>query len=131
MTLERTVIIPAENQELAQRLFKTIIYDEDVLVVVVLGNDPISEQAVKCADKRAKVVVQGFERKVAWIQDRDTLANKIRQLKPGQADISKEDLAGVVAFSVSLGNTVMDIVRVNEEINFLRMDIAFLEAGKA
>ena len=59
------------------------------------------------------------------------MTKEIKDLKPGAADLSGEDMNKVVAFSVSLDNTVMDIVRTDEEINFLRMEMAFLEAGKA
>ena len=131
MTLDRTIIIPSDDSQLAQKLFRALVYDEDVLVVVVLGDDDTSAQAVKCADRRAKVVIGGFERKVAWIRDRAILADEIKQLQAGTVDSSKEDLTKVVAFSISLKNTVMDVVRMGDDINFLQMEMAFLEAGKA
>jgi hypothetical protein len=131
MTLDRTIIIPGDNVALARKLFDAIVYKEDVLVVVVLGEGSKAMQAVQSADKRAKVVVAGFERKVAWIRNRDILKKEIAALKPGAADLSKEDMSKVLAFSISLDNTVMHIVHTNDEPNFLRMERAFLEAGRA
>lgn len=130
MKLDRTVIIPSTDIPLAQQLLKSLIYDEDVLVVVVLGDDEVSKSAVQYADKRAKAVVAGFERKVAWILSKTILEKEIKQITPGIKDVSKEDLSNVVAFSVSLDNKVADIVYTKDEISFSRMEIAFLEAGK-
>lgn len=129
MTLDRTIIIPGDNVALARKLFNSVVYKEDVLVVVVLGDGAKALQAVQSADKRAKVVVAGFERKVVWIRSRDTLKKEIAALKAGAADLSKEEMGKVLAFSISLNNTVMDVVHTNEEPNFLRMEQAFLKAG--
>ena len=60
MTLDRTIVIPTDDPALARKLFRAVVYDEDVLVVAVLGDDETSTQAVKCADRRAKVVIGGF-----------------------------------------------------------------------
>ncbi len=130
MKLDRTVIIPTTDHSLAQKLFKSLIYDEDVLVVVVLGEDEDSTSAVQYADKRAKAVVAGYERKVAWIRNRNILETEIKQIAAGKKDISKEDLTKVIAFSVSLNNKVADIIYTGEIIDYVRIDYAFLKAGE-
>ena len=136
MNLDRTIIIPADDRSLAQRLFKSAVYDEDVLVVVVLGEGPQKEQIVKWADKRAQVVVQGFGRKVIWIRDASVLEDEIRKL-PLESEDAKEkmdaavDLNAIALFSISLANTVMDVIKNDEKINILRIDMAFVYAGEA
>lgn len=136
MQLDRTIIIPTDDRELAQRLFKTVVYDEDVLVAVVLGAGPQKEQIVQWADKRAQVVIQGFGRKVVWIRDESVLEDEIRKL-PLESDDAKEkmdakiDLNTIALFSISLANTVMDVIKNEEEINILRIDMAFVYAGEA
>ncbi|MCX6120109.1 MAG: hypothetical protein NTX44_00615 [Ignavibacteriales bacterium] len=131
MALNKTTIIPTDNLDLARQQFKTIVCGKKDLIIVVLGNDAISDKAADCADTRASVIIAGIERKVVWIKDRSALADEIKKLKAGTVDISKEDLATIAAFSVSLDATTMDIVRVDDIINFLRMESAFEEAGTA
>ena len=136
MNLDRTIIIPTDDRSLAQRLFNSAVYDEDVLVVVVLGEGPQKEQIVKWADKRAQVVIQGFGRKVIWIRDLTILEEEIRKL-PLESEDAKDkmganvDLNTIALFSISLANTVMDVVKNNEETSILRIDMAFIFAGEA
>lgn len=130
MKLDKTVIIPTTDIALAKTLFNSLIYEEDVLVVVVLGEDDKSTTAVQFADKRAKAVVAGFERKVAWIRNRDILKSEINKIEAGIKDISQEDLLKVVAFSVSLSNKIADIIYTEDIIDFVRLDRAFLKAGE-
>jgi aminoglycoside N3'-acetyltransferase len=129
MQLERTVIIPTTNADLAVQLFKNVIYNEDVLVLVVLGEDADSTTAVQYADKRAKAVVQGFERKVCWVRNVSTVENEVRKLKPGSADIAHENLSNVLAFSVTLDNKVAAVLHRGDEISYAAMEKAFLKAG--
>jgi len=129
MQLDRTTIIPTDDINLARTRFQSDVCSGRSLVVVVLGDDDTSVKAAECADRRAGVVVQGIGRKVVWIKDRYALADEIKKLKPGAIDILKEDLAKIVGFSVSLKVTTMNAVRASEEINFSRMETAFLEAG--
>lgn len=41
------------------------------------------------------------------------------------------DLNTIALFSISLANTVMDVIKNDEEINILRIDMAFVCAGAA
>lgn len=136
MKLDRTIIIPTDDKSLAKRLFKSAVYDEDVLVAVVIGDGPQKEQIVKWADKRAQVVVQGFGRKVIWIRDVSILEDEIRKLTLESEDAKEKmgtavDLNKIALFSISLANTVMDVIKDDEEMNILRIDMAFVFAGEA
>lgn len=130
MRLDNTIIIPSDSYSLAKKLFDSLIYNEDVIVALVLGSDEQSQQVVQIVDKRAKPVVNSFARKVGWIMDRSTLKNDIIALKSGSADISKEDLSNVLIIFITLDNKISKIMRKEDEINFLTVDMAFLEAGK-
>lgn len=127
--LSRTIILPLDDKHLAAHILQKLL-DEDVHLLIVLGDDDLSNIAIKCANKRAQVVVAGFERKVCWIRGRTILEKEIKQIATGRKNISNENLSNVVAFSVSLDHKVADIVYTNDEINFLRMETAFLKAGK-
>lgn len=131
MELNKTIIIPTDNQQLAQQLFNSVVYEEDTLVLVVLGEDEKAIKAVKGADRMSQLVIQGYKRKVIWIRDRAVLSDEIEALKPGDEDISQADLENVVGFSISLAETVMDIIGTDDDINILRMEMAFLKAGSA
>lgn len=131
MTLERTTIIPTEDQQQAQELFKNAIDEEDKLVMVVIGDDETAEKVVKEADRVADVVIAGFGRKVVWIKNKMFLEEKIKALKAGAVDISNEDLSGIVAFSLSLDKTVMYIIRTTDDDIEFRVERAFLAAGEA
>lgn len=130
MQLDHTIIFPSNDIGLAKKLFSHLIYDEDVIVAIVLGNDEQSQKVVQIVDKRAKPVVNGFARKVGWITDRKILQKEIKELKAGAADISKEDLNKVMVFFVTLDNKVCKILHKEDEIDFLSVDLGFLTAGK-
>ncbi|MHB8930208.1 MAG: hypothetical protein ACYC5R_06385 [Melioribacteraceae bacterium] len=130
MQLDHTIIFPANDSVLAKKLFSHLIFDEDVIVAIVLGNDELSQKVVQIVDKRAKPVVNGFARKVGWVTDRKILQEEIKELKAGAADISKEDLNKVIVFFVTLDNKVCKILHKKDEIDFLSVDMGFLDAGK-
>lgn len=130
MQLDHTIIFPANDAVLAKKLFSHLIVDEDVIVAIVLGNDELSQKVVQIVDKRAKPVVNGFARKVGWVTDRKILQKEIKELKAGAADISKEDLNKVMVFFVTLDNKVCKILHKDDMIDFLSVDMGFLDAGK-
>lgn len=131
MTLERTTIIPTEDQQQAQELFQNAIGEEDMLVMVVLGDDETANTAVNVADRVADTVIAGFGRKVVWIKDKMFLEEEIIALEAGAVDISNEDLSGIAAFTLSLDKTVMYIIRTADDDIELRVERAFLAAGEA
>lgn len=129
MKLNHTLIIPTDDKILAQKMFESLIYDEDFLLVIVLGDDDIAQKAVKYADSRARISIAGYERKVVWIRNREILSKEIKALNDGLASLPKDNLERVVAFSVSFSDTVMDVILSSETIDFLRLDLAFNKAG--
>lgn len=131
MQLDRTLVLPVDDPALAHSLFSHAVQEEDILLLVVLGTDPMAEEAVRYADRRARVVVQGRERKVAWVRDPDALMDAFEDLSPGRVDLDKEDLSGVLAFALSLDDAVMDVIRYDEKLDFVRVERAFLFAGEA
>ena len=129
MELNNTIIIPTDNKTLAQQLFKSVIYDEDVLVLGVLGEDVKATEVVKKADKLANLITQGRKRKVIWIRKPDILKDEIKALKIGAGkDFTAEDVLASLAFSISLGDEVMDIIKKGDYISFIRVDTCFSRA---
>jgi len=129
MELNNTIIIPTDNKTLAQQLFKSVIYDEDVLVLGVLGEDVKATEVVKKADKLANLITQGRKRKVIWIRKPDILKDEIKTVKIGAGkDFTPEDVLESLAFSISLGDEVMDIIKKGDYISFIRIDTCFSRA---
>jgi hypothetical protein len=129
MELNKTIIIPSDDSILAQQLFNSAIYDEDVLVLAIIGGDEKAIDIVRKADKLAQLVTQDRKRKVLWIRDKEIIRKEIEALKIGQGrNFSKKDIMEALAFSVSLGDEVMDIIRQNEYISFIRIDTCFSRA---
>lgn len=129
MELNNTIIIPTDNKTLAQQLFKSVIYDEDVLVLGVLGEDVKATEVVKKADKLANLITQGRKRKVIWIRKPDILKDEIKTVKIGAGkDFTPEDVLKSLAFSISLGDEVMDIIKKGDYISFIRIDTCFSRA---
>lgn len=129
MELNNTIIMPTDNDDLAQQLFKSVVYDEDVLVLVVLGEDEKATGVVKKADKLAQMVTQGRKRKVIWIRKPDVLKDEIQAVKVGEGkDFTAEDVLKALAFSISLGDEVMDIIKQDDYTSFIRIDTCFSRA---
>lgn len=132
MQLNRTIIISSEDSSIAKELYKNLVQEEDVILMVVLGNDEKAKKAAKYADARARVEIQGFKRKVAWVLNKTFFKEELYpevSLDKGESDFSIEKTDEIVAFSVSLSDTIKDVIMVNEKIDFSRIELAFLEAG--
>ncbi len=138
MTLERTTIIPTKDCQKAVELFSDAIAEKNVLIMVVLGDDDAANRVIKEAEKGAKMVPEGMiERKMIWIKNKTFLEKKcnalekeIKALNAGAADISDEDLSGIVAFTVSCPKNVMFIIKNTDDLIELRVERAFLKAGE-
>lgn len=123
MQLDRTIIIPTDDANLAISLLKSLIYDEDCILAIVLGDSEESKSAVVKADKRAEVVMAGFARKVAWVRNPAIVQQVLDKMQPGLSG------GGIIAVSVSLANKVADTIRSGEPIDFFRIEQLFLKAG--
>jgi hypothetical protein len=121
MELKNTTVI--EDKTTAQEDFKSAMDEEKVVYMVVLGDDDTAERVAKEADRGAE-----RDRKVIWIKGKTLLANEIKGLEAGAADISDEDLSEVVAFSVSSAKKVMYIIKNTDDVLELRVENGFLKA---
>lgn len=132
--LKNTTVITADEAE-ALKLFSSAITEENVLTVVVLGNDDKRKNLVERADTRAGIDILGYKGRVIWIHDPTVLNNEIKMLKPGKdkdgnvIDISNVDLTEVVAFSVSRNKTVKCIIRDTDLIDAFTPNVLFSNAS--
>lgn len=131
MELNRTVIMPPADVALSTKLLTSLVFDEDVLVMLVFGRGAGVEEIVRRADRRAYAVVGGIQRKVGWILDPNPLAAVLQRIDPRKERFDASNLNDIAAIAVSLGNRVGDVVRAGETIDFARIELAFVRAGAA
>jgi hypothetical protein len=125
MRLDRTILLPTDDVNLACRLLNSVVFDEDCIVTIVFGDTEEAKNAVVKADRRAGAVLAGIGRKVAWARQPSAINNILDKIQPGFTT------NGVVAISVSLANKVADTLRTGETIDFARIEQLFLRAGHA
>ncbi len=130
MQLKRTLIIPTDDIDLARDMFNDLVYEQDKLMVIVLGDDDEARLAIKYADSRARLVVAGFERSSVWIRDKQLLAKEIMALKNASELFPTDGIDSVVALSVSIADKVADVIRSGSEIDFVRVELAYAKAGE-
>ena len=129
MNLNHTTILPSDNFPLAKELFTSLMQEQDVLTVIVFGDDELSKNAVQCADVRAQASPGGFERKVAWMLDRG-MFNKLKNLiSDGAIKVSDIEITKTIGIATSLTDQIMDVIKTADTIDFIRMEKAFLRAG--
>jgi hypothetical protein len=113
MHLEKTTILPTDDDDLARRMFRHEVFEEPVVLVVVHGTDEAAEKTVQRADRLAG---QAFEpRRVIWARKPKAIwpivkVLGVKHLGAGQA----AKLQTCQAFSISLGDDVCDLVAANE-----------------
>jgi len=129
MQLDRTTILPSDNPLLAKELFTSLMQEQDVLTIIILGNDAISRNAVQCADVRAQSSPGGFERKVAWMLSKDMFDDLKGLISDGTVIVNNIDTTQTCGIAVSLTDQAMDVIKITDTIDFIRMEKAFLKAG--
>jgi hypothetical protein len=113
MHLEKTTILPTDDDELARRMFRHEVFEEPVVLVVVHGTDADAETLVQRADRLAG---QPFEpRRVIWARRPEAIWPIVETLGTAGLPAGKPGkLRSCRAFSVSLGDDVRDLVAGDE-----------------
>lgn len=131
MRLDNTIILPGDNIELSKRLLISLIEKEDVVTIIIFGTNEGSEKAVQKADLRASGVMSGIKRKVAWMQDVELISFLNTLIKSGSGgnptDIDTQHHIGV---SISMTDVLKDIISINPEPDFIRIEQSFIKASK-
>ena len=130
MELNNTIILPGDNEALSKQLLTSLIQKEDVVTIIIFGRDDKSADAVQKADLRASATVSGISRKVAWMQNTALLDFLKTMIKPSTAfNPSSIDLTKHIGVSISMTDLLKDIVPINPVPDFMRMEIAFMQAS--
>ena len=108
MHLPQTTILPADDDTLAQRMLRELIYEQPVILMIVFGNDTDAETTVQRADRLALA-----PRRVAWARS----VSAIRGVVDGLVipPTLREGLPGR-ALTLSLGDDVRDVITADEPV---------------
>lgn len=121
--LEKTTELSGVDRNADRATFHNLIFNELLVLFVVLGDDPESADLVTRADK----VAGGPDdlRRVVWMRNPANHADQVKALK------SSDLLAGgdAVAFTTNFDDVVSDVIRMSERpVMFVRIMKAFAKA---
>jgi len=125
MEFRKTTVLPLGNPAEAQRLLRRWIFDEPHIVFVALGEGAVAEALVARAGRLAGPDEE--KRWVVWARSEKDIDDVIVQLN---VDDAKKGAIrnGALAFSVSFGNEIADVVDRNDELDNVRVEIAYARA---
>ena len=131
MEYKKTVILPSDDKKLAQKIFKEWVEEQPYVLLVVLGRDDNAETAVKRGSKTCGK--EGEPRFCVSARKPEQIAEPISALSSGNkvvdgAGSEAEVKSDVVAFTMSMGDEVRDVIKASEKLDFLRFMKAFMKA---
>lgn len=130
MQLNNTIILPAGNPISAKILLTSLFAKDDILTVVVFGNDSLAAKAVEEADVRAEGNVAGIVRKVVWMQDPGLLPFIGTLINDGPTFlVNSINIHSHIGIAISMNHNLLDVIPRNPEPDYIRMELAFINAG--
>jgi hypothetical protein len=125
MEFYKTTILPTDDSSLALRIFNELIFEEPLVLFVVLGKGSNAETLVRRAAKFAGAKEE--PRWIVWARNPDDIQKAIEKLNGEQSLVGA--IGSARAFSLSLSDTVKDVIRGDEpEPDFVRIFKAFAKA---
>lgn len=128
-----TTICPEDpNNPEAKQLLVDAFRGNDILWVLVLGNDESARIAVKNADLRAQTPpIAGYHRRVVWVCSRELFKNVFNNLGISAEDppFSVDDIENIVALGVSPEKKIKAVLIIGDTIDLIVMENLFLKAG--
>ena len=131
MEYKKTVILPSDDKKLAQKIFTEWVEEQPYVLLVVLGRDDNAETAVKRGSKTCGK--EGEPRFCVWARKPEQIAEPISALTGASKVVTgtgsdAEVKSGIVAFTVSMGDEIRDVIEATEKLDFLRFMKAFMKA---
>lgn len=130
MQLNNTIILPAENPNSAKSLLSSHMAKTDILTVVIFGKDSLAEKTVEMADIRADGTVADIGRKVVWMMNTGMLPFLKSLISDGpDFKIESIDTDKHIGIALSMDKILLDVIPKDPEPDFIRMELAFINAG--
>lgn len=130
MDLNNTTVLPSDKPDEAEQLFKSLMAEQDVVCLIVFGNDATAEQAIQSANLRAAVAPAGFKRRAVWMADTNQWSNLKRYVKNGAIKVDEVDPDNLIALGVSLKDKAESLIDRSKTPDFIVMELAFVQASK-
>lgn len=123
MPLNKTTILPTDDDELATRILKELIHEEPKVLLLVLGAGKASEQFATRADKLAGAEKE--PRWVVWIRNPDAVQDTLDALSVnGKLEKKLKNAHGL---ALSLVDEICDVIE-DANPSLVRILAAYLRA---
>lgn len=130
MNLINTLILAGDNQESRDKL-TGLFQRNDILVLIIFGNDPSVEDIVGRADIIASQVIAGISRKVVWMQDLAMLSFVKTLITDGTTiKVDMIDPTIHAGLSISPDHVLSFLIHKSPVPDNIHINLAFLNAGK-
>lgn len=128
--LENTLLITT-NDPAAKESFRKLIFDNNFIVFVGIGNDPRTDAFIKRADSLAFDQPQRVVRRVIWLHDHTFLAQECMDLLKTHPEFITPNHLHVNAFTISpRWHEVKAIIKKTDPINEAVLRLAYLAASR-
>jgi hypothetical protein len=127
MATDHTIIIPKPG-ETPETTFNHYV-NETMIVMIVLGNDAKAQDIQTKANKIAETTYYNKERKVIWIKDRELLKNILNGFLQNSS-FNNISLDQIAALGINYKNNLREVISLTENITTIRVNQAFIKAGK-
>ena len=129
MQLDNTTVLPADDPDQAEQLFKSLMSKSNVVYLIIFGNTSVSEQAIQSANVRAGVAPAGFTRHAVWMQDSSQWSTLKQYVKSGAISVDSVDPSKIIALGTSLKNKAQSSIPTSKTPDFITMELAFVQAS--
>jgi len=130
MNLKRTIIIPLDDADLAEAIFKSFIEKEMMIIMVIIGDAQTIREAIPKADNLAQLSYFNMERWVLWLRNQDILSKVLkRHLKKSNAKYSDELYNNIKCFCFSpILDQIDGIILKNAQLTYASLQQSFFSA---
>ncbi|MGK7391839.1 MAG: hypothetical protein ACNS60_15920 [Candidatus Cyclobacteriaceae bacterium M2_1C_046] len=128
--MKNTTILPIDDQDLATEIFNDQLHQKAEITMIILGGKDFLPD-VKKADRLAGEAYFNIKRHVIWIRDRNILKGILNShlSKFSGYQTSKYDHVNIFTMT-PIDDRVADIIYAEDTIDYIRLNLAFLKAGK-
>jgi hypothetical protein len=128
MELKITTIIPTDDEEIAGKLLNNLIYNQAVVLGIIVGNDSWSINIIQKTDKVAWSRNQ--VRRAVWIRNPEIVRTILQALFSKSGKTMPADQSYLI--TTSMDDRIFDLITSSEpDPDYVRIDKAFLLAEKA
>ena len=127
MKLEKTTILPADDPQLSVKMFRHLIDEEPLVLLVVFGKGPEPEAFVQRADRLAGG--EGEPRRVVWAREPEHVRPVLSTLKGDSTQLNQLQSLKIRGFALSFSDTIRDVIAAEEPVpDMTRILLAYANA---